>query len=70
MNHNARHVDTVLSPLQVALAIDDEAPEIFSQIEVLADCGLRYGTDALKLLALGCKAVGLARSFMYANIYA
>ena len=68
-NHGARHLDGVPSPLQVALAIHDEAPEIFSQTEVLADGGVRYGTDALKLLALGCKAVGLGRSFMYANIY-
>lgn len=68
-NHGARHVDTVPSPLRVALAIHDEAPEIFSETEALADCGVRYGTDALKLLALGCKAVGLGRSFMYANIY-
>ena len=36
---------------------------------MLADCGVRYGTDAVKLLALGVKAVGLGRSFMYANIY-
>jgi isopentenyl diphosphate isomerase/L-lactate dehydrogenase-like FMN-dependent dehydrogenase len=36
---------------------------------VLADCGVRYGTDVLKFLALGVKAVGLGRSFMYANIY-
>ena len=68
-NHGARHLDFVPSPLQVALAIHNEAPEIFTQTEVLADCGVRYGTDALKLLALGCKAVGLGRSFMYANIY-
>jgi isopentenyl diphosphate isomerase/L-lactate dehydrogenase-like FMN-dependent dehydrogenase len=68
-NHGARHLDGVPSPLQVALAIHDEAPELFTQTEVLADCGVRYGTDALKLLALGVKAVGLGRSFMYANIY-
>lgn len=68
-NHGARHLDGAPSALQVALAIHDEAPEIFSQTEVLADGGVRYGTDALKLLALGVKAVGLGRSFMYANIY-
>ena len=68
-NHGARHVDGVPSSLQAALAIHDEAPEIFTQTEVLVDCGVRYGTDALKLLALGVKAVGLGRSFMYANIY-
>lgn len=68
-NHGARHLDFVPSALQVALAIHDEAPEIFQQVEVYADGGVRYGTDVLKLLALGCKAVGLGRSFMYANVY-
>ena len=68
-NHGGRHLDGAPSPLQVAIKIHDEAPEIFTQTEVLADCGVRYGTDALKLLALGVKAVGLGRSFMYANIY-
>jgi isopentenyl diphosphate isomerase/L-lactate dehydrogenase-like FMN-dependent dehydrogenase len=68
-NHGGRHLDGVPSPLQVAVDIRANAPEIFTQTEVLADCGVRYGTDALKLLALGVKAVGLGRSFMYANIY-
>lgn len=62
-------MDTAPSSLEVALEIHEEAPEIFSQIEVYADGGVRYGTDVLKLLALGVKAVGLARPFMYANVY-
>lgn len=68
-NHGARHLDGAPSPLQVALDIHDNAPEIYRQTEVLADCGVRYGTDVLKLMALGVKAVGLGRSFMYANVY-
>lgn len=68
-NHGARHLDGTPSPLQIALQIHDEAPEIFQQVEVLADGGVRYGSDVLKLLALGVKAVGLGRSFMYANLY-
>lgn len=68
-NHGARHLDGAPSPLAVALAIHDQAPEIFTQTEVLADCGVRYGSDVLKFLALGVKAVGLGRSFMYANVY-
>ena len=68
-NHGARHLDGAPSTLQVVMDIHDQAPEIFTQTEVLADCGVRYGTDVLKMLALGVKAVGLGRSFMYANIY-
>ncbi|EEB98201.1 hypothetical protein MPER_02335 [Moniliophthora perniciosa FA553] len=36
---------------------------------ILADGGVRYGTDALKLLALGVKAVGVGRPFMYSNVF-
>lgn len=68
-NHGGRHLDGAPSPFQTALKIHDEAPEIFRQTEVLADCGVRYGGDVLKFLALGVKAVGLGRSFMYANLY-
>ena len=68
-NHGARHLDGAPSPFAVALAIHDQAPEIFNQTEVLADCGVRYGTDVLGFFAPGVKAVGLGRSFMYANLY-
>lgn len=68
-NHGARQLDGAPSCLEVALAIHREAPEIFQQTEVYADGGVRYGTDVLKLLALGVRAVGVARPFMYANVY-
>lgn len=68
-NHGGRNIDTSPSDLEVAYEIYQEAPEIFDQIDVLADGGVRYGTDVLKLLALGVKAVGLGRPFMYANVY-
>jgi isopentenyl diphosphate isomerase/L-lactate dehydrogenase-like FMN-dependent dehydrogenase len=68
-NHGGRQIDGSPSSLEVALEIYNEDPEIFKQVEVYADGGVRYGTDVLKLLALGVKAVGLGRPFMYANIY-
>jgi isopentenyl diphosphate isomerase/L-lactate dehydrogenase-like FMN-dependent dehydrogenase len=68
-NHGGRQVDTSPSSLEVALEIYNEDPEVFQQIEVYADGGVRYGTDVLKLLALGVRAVGVGRPFMYANIY-
>jgi isopentenyl diphosphate isomerase/L-lactate dehydrogenase-like FMN-dependent dehydrogenase len=68
-NHGGRQLDSAASPLEVAIDIYNEDPEIFKQVEVFADGGVRYGTDVLKLLALGVKAVGLGRPFMYANIY-
>ncbi|KAI1841834.1 hypothetical protein JX266_012011 [Neoarthrinium moseri] len=68
-NHGGRQTDGVRSPLEVALEIHKQAPEVFSQIEVYADGGVRYGADVLRLLSLGVRAVGLGRPFMYANVY-
>ncbi|CAH0053622.1 unnamed protein product [Clonostachys solani] len=68
-NHGGRQLDTARSSLEVALEIHNEEPELFKKLEIFADGGVRYGNDALKLLALGVKAVGVGRPFMYANIY-
>ncbi|KAK7747806.1 hypothetical protein SLS62_008842 [Diatrype stigma] len=68
-NHGGRQTDGVRSPLEVALEIHQQAPEVFGQIEVYADGGVRYGADVLRLLSLGVRAVGLGRPFMYANVY-
>ncbi|KAG0129674.1 hypothetical protein HOY82DRAFT_579631 [Tuber indicum] len=68
-NHGARQLDTSQSPLEVAIEIHENAPEVFSETFVFADGGVRYGTDILKLLALGVKAVGLGRPFMYSNVF-
>jgi len=62
-------VDASPSSLEVALEIYQQCPEIFTQVEVYADGGIRYGADVLRLLALGVKAVGMGRPFMYANCY-
>lgn len=59
-NHGGRNLDGSPSSLEIALEIYNNDPDIFNQIEVLADGGVRYGTDALRLLALGVKAVSVA----------
>ncbi|KAF2130188.1 FMN-dependent alpha-hydroxy acid dehydrogenase [Dothidotthia symphoricarpi CBS 119687] len=68
-NHGGRQIDQSPSSLEVALEIYNKDPDVFSQTEVYADGGVRYGTDILKLLSLGVKAVGVGRPFMYANVY-
>ncbi|KAM0330603.1 hypothetical protein ACHAQA_003552 [Verticillium albo-atrum] len=68
-NHGGRQLDGSPSSLEVALEIYNKSPEIFQQTEVYADGGVRYGTDVLKLLALGVRAVGVGRPFMYANVF-
>ncbi|CAA7265064.1 unnamed protein product [Cyclocybe aegerita] len=68
-NHGGRQLDGSPSSLEIALEIHEEAPEVFTQTEVFADGGVRYGTDVLKLLALGVRAVGIGRPFMFSNVY-
>ncbi|UZP41823.1 hypothetical protein NXS19_009639 [Fusarium pseudograminearum] len=68
-NHGGRQVDYSPSPLEIAYEIRRNAPEIFTKTEVIADSGIRYGSDVIKLLALGVKAIGLGRPFMYSNVY-
>jgi isopentenyl diphosphate isomerase/L-lactate dehydrogenase-like FMN-dependent dehydrogenase len=68
-NHGGRQLDGAPSSLEIALEIHEEAPEVFKNVEVYADGGIRYGADALRLLALGVRAVGLGRPFMFSNIF-
>lgn len=44
-------------------------PEVFDKLEVFLDGGIRRGTDILKALSLGIKAVGLGRPFLYSMMY-
>ncbi|UPL01433.1 hypothetical protein LCI18_012367 [Fusarium solani-melongenae] len=68
-NHGGRSLDGSPSALEIAYEIHERDPSIFDEIEVYADGGVRYGSDILKLMALGVRAVGMGRPFMYANLY-
>ncbi len=61
-NHGGRQLDGVPSPLQVLPAFVERCP----QVPVLVDSGFRRGTDVLKALALGARAVLVGRPFVYA----
>jgi hypothetical protein len=63
-NHGGRQLDTAQTPFEIILEIYNNAPEVFSQTEVLVDGGVRYGTDVLKMLAMGVKAVGMGRPYV------
>lgn len=60
-NHGGRQLDHTPGPLEIAYEIYRNAPEVFQKVDVIADSGVRYGNDVLKLLALGVKAVGMGR---------
>jgi L-lactate dehydrogenase (cytochrome) len=42
-------------------------PDLLDQYQVFIDGGVTRGTDVLKALCLGARAVGLGRAFLYAN---
>ena len=47
-------------------ALPEVAEAVGDRIEVLVDGGFRRGTDVLKALALGARAVLIGRPYMYA----
>lgn len=46
-NHGGRQLDSAPFPVEIAIEIHQEAPELFQQIEIYADGGVRYGLDVL-----------------------
>jgi L-lactate dehydrogenase (cytochrome) len=66
-NHGGRQVDYSPAPIDILYEARTYRPDLFSKIEILIDGGVRHGADVVKLLALGAKAVGFGRSFLYAN---
>ncbi|MBP2301763.1 alpha-hydroxy acid oxidase [Azospirillum picis] len=61
-NHGGRNLDSAPSPLAVLPRIADEVGD---RLTVLADSGVRRGSDAAKLLAAGASAVLLGRAPLF-----
>ena len=61
-NHGARNLDTVPS---TAEALPYVLERVEGRLPVLVDGGIRRGTDILKALALGAKAVLIGRPYLY-----
>lgn len=60
-NHGNRAGDGVNAPVETLLEIRKHAPELLDEIPVFVDGNVYSGTNALKLLALGAKMVGIGR---------
>lgn len=61
-NHGGRQLDGSVPPLMVLPAIAEAVPDI----TVMLDSGVRRGTDVIKTMSLGAKAVFIGRPFNYA----
>lgn len=68
-NHGGRVVDLAPTAVEVLLETRSLYPEVFSQLEIYADGGVRRASHVIALLALGARAVGLGRPAMYANVF-
>jgi isopentenyl diphosphate isomerase/L-lactate dehydrogenase-like FMN-dependent dehydrogenase len=64
-NHGGRAADTAPPAVHTLLEIRKYCPEVFSRIEVWVDGGIKRGTDIVKALCLGAKAVGVGRAALY-----
>ena len=61
-NHGGRSTETLRSTIE---ALPEVASEVGNRIPVFVDGGVRRGTDVFKALALGAKAVGIGRPFLW-----
>lgn len=68
-NHGGRNLDFSPPSILLLLEMHKQCPEIFDQMEVFVDGGIRRGGDMLKALCLGAKAVGIGRTFLYSLNY-
>ena len=68
-NHGGRNLDFAPPSILLLLEMHKQCPEIFDQMEVYVDGGIRRGGDIIKALCLGAKAVGIGRTFLYSLAY-
>lgn len=61
-NHGGNNLDGTPAPIRALPAI---AEAVGDQVEVLLDGGIRRGSDVVKALALGAKAVMIGRAYLW-----
>ncbi|KAF2216334.1 hypothetical protein CERZMDRAFT_33432 [Cercospora zeae-maydis SCOH1-5] len=64
-NHGGRAADTAPPAIHTLLEIRRYCPEVLNKLEIYVDGGIKRGTDIVKALALGAKAVGLGRAPLF-----
>mgnify|MGYP003694301347 CR=1 FL=1 len=61
-NHGGRSTETGRATIE---ALPEVVAEVGGRIPVFVDGGVRRGTDVFEALALGAKAVGIGRPFLW-----
>src|SRR6202008_180504 len=61
-NHGGRATETLRATIE---ALPEVVAELGNRVPVFIDGGVRRGTDVFKALALGAKAVGIGRPFLW-----
>ncbi len=61
-NHGGNNLDGTPAPIRALPAIADA---VGSQIDVLLDGGVRRGSDVVKAIALGARAVMIGRAYLW-----
>ncbi|HEX2079067.1 MAG TPA: alpha-hydroxy acid oxidase [Longimicrobium sp.] len=61
-NHGGRNLDTVPAAIE---ALPEVAAAVAGRVPLLVDGGIRRGTDVVKALALGARAVLIGRPYLY-----
>jgi L-lactate dehydrogenase (cytochrome) len=56
-NHGGRAADTAPPAAHTLLEIRKYCPEVFEKLDIVVDGGIKRGTDVVKALAMGAKAV-------------
>ena len=61
-NHGGRQLDCTPSPVEL---IADIRSAVGDNLEIIADGGIRRGTDVIKALAMGANACSIGRPYLY-----
>jgi L-lactate dehydrogenase (cytochrome) len=61
-NHGGRQLDSVAPTLRI---LPEVAASVGDRIEVLLDGGVRRGSDVVKALCLGARAIMIGRAYAY-----
>lgn len=61
-NHGGRQLDTAPATIDV---LEPIVQAVADRADVILDGGIRRGTDIVKALALGARAVGIGRAYLY-----